>query len=82
MPQHFAHYDKLRAVATIGARGVPAPPPPIGLAPPPPMILVTVQYSLIAIAKMLLLNGRFDSYAKIYFVRVALQFYILLSTKY
>ena len=43
------------------------------------MILVIVQYSLIAIAKILLLNalnGRFDSYAKMYFVRVALQFYI------
>ena len=36
------------------------------------MILVIVQYSLIAIAKILLLNGRFDSYAKMYFVRVAL----------
>ena len=49
------------------------------------MILVIVQYSLKAIAKILLLNavnGRFDSYAKMYFVRVALQFYTLLSRKY
>ena len=65
----------------LGGQG----PPPIGLAPPP-MIFVIVQYSLIAIAKILLLNavnGRFDSYAKMYFVSVALQLlYILLSRKY
>ena len=49
----------------MGPGGAKAPPP-IGLAPPP-MILVIVQYSLIAIAKILLLDGRFDSYAKMYF---------------
>ena len=46
-----------------GLGGQAPPPPPIGLAPPP-MILVIVQYSLLAIAKILLLNavnGRFDS---------------------
>ena len=43
------------------------------------LVIVNLQYSLIAIAKILLLNGSFDSYAKMYFVRVALQFYILLD---
>ena len=65
----------------MGPGGAKAPPP-IGLAPPP-MILVIVQYSLIAIAKILLLNavnGLFDSYAKMYFVRVAVQFYIYTRT--
>ena len=67
----------------MGPGGGAKAPPPIGLAPPP-MILVIIQYR-IAIAKILLLNavnGRFDSYAKMYYVRVALQFYILLSRKY
>ena len=73
----FRHSFTARAVATIGAWGGGAKaPPPMGLAPPP-IILVIVQYSLIAIAKILLLNavnGPFDSYAKMYFVLVALQF--------
>ena len=44
-----------------GLGASPPPQPPIG----PPMILVTVQLFL-AIAKILLLNGRFDSYIKMY----------------
>ena len=65
--------------------GGPRPPHQSVWPPPRPMILVIVQYSLIAIAKIFLLNavnGRFDSFAKMYFIRVALQFYILFSRKY
>ena len=52
----------IRAVATIGAWGARPPTNRFG---PPPMILVTIQFK-IAIAKIFLLNGRFDSYAKMY----------------
>ena len=59
---HQTDRDKLRQGRSyhwgLGARA----PPPIGS--PPPMILVTVQF--IAISEILLLNGRFDSYANMY----------------
>ena len=62
--------------------GGPRPPPNRFGPPTNDLGYCTVQYSLIAIAKILLLdavNRRFDSYAKMYFVGVALQFYTYIS---